>query len=55
MKKRVGYFICNCGINIAGAADVKKISQELSHCPGIVHSEDFVYMCSDPKKENSYP
>jgi heterodisulfide reductase subunit A len=48
MKKRLGYFICHCGLNIAGTVDVKKIAGELSRYPGIVHSEDYVYMCSDP-------
>ncbi len=46
--KRTGVFICHCGINIAGTVDVKKVAEELSKHPGVVHSEDYVYMCSDP-------
>ncbi|HZX11323.1 MAG TPA: disulfide reductase, partial [Acidobacteriota bacterium] len=46
--KRTGVFVCHCGINIAGTVDVKKVTQELSKHPGVVHSEDYVYMCSDP-------
>ena len=46
--KRTGVFICHCGINIAGTVDVKKTAEELSKHPGVVHSEDYVYMCSDP-------
>ncbi|MGD2246219.1 MAG: FAD-dependent oxidoreductase, partial [Candidatus Aminicenantes bacterium] len=46
--KRTGVFICHCGINIAGTVDVKKTAKELSKHPGVVHSEDYVYMCSDP-------
>jgi len=46
--KRTGVFICHCGINIAGTVDVKKVAQELSKHPGVVHAEDYVYMCSDP-------
>jgi len=48
MKKRIGVFICHCGINIAGIVDVKSIAKELSTYEGVVHSEDYVYMCSDP-------
>jgi len=46
--KRTGVFICHCGINIAGTVDVKKVTKDLSKYPGVVHSEDYVYMCSDP-------
>jgi len=46
--KRTGVFICHCGINIAGTVDVKKVAQELSQHAGVVHAEDYVYMCSDP-------
>ena len=46
--KRTGVFICHCGINIAGTVDVKKVAEELAKHPGVVHSEDYVYMCSDP-------
>ena len=46
--KRTGVFICHCGINIAGTVDVKKVAKELSKHKGVVHSEEYVYMCSDP-------
>jgi heterodisulfide reductase subunit A len=46
--KRTGVFVCHCGINIAGTVDVKKVAKELSKQKGVVHSEDYVYMCSDP-------
>ncbi|TET25397.1 MAG: CoB--CoM heterodisulfide reductase iron-sulfur subunit A family protein [Candidatus Aminicenantes bacterium] len=48
MKKRTGVFVCHCGINIAGTVDINKVTEELSKHPGVVHSEDYVYMCSDP-------
>ena len=47
-KKRIGVFICHCGTNIAGTVDVKKVTEVLSKHDGVVHSEDYVYMCSDP-------
>lgn len=46
--KRTGVFVCHCGINIAGTVDVKKTAEKLSKHKGVVHSEDYVYMCSDP-------
>lgn len=46
--KRTGVFICHCGINIAGTVDVKKVVEELSKHTGVVHAEDYVYICSDP-------
>ena len=46
--KKTGVFICHCGINIAGTVDVKKVAEELSKYPGVGHSEDYIYMCSDP-------
>ena len=46
--KKTGVFICHCGINIAGTVDVKKVAEELSKYPGVEHSEDYIYMCSDP-------
>jgi len=46
--KRTGVFICHCGVNIAGTVDVQKVAQELADYPGVAHSEDYVYMCSDP-------
>ena len=46
--KKTGVFVCHCGINIAGTVDVKKVAEELSKYPGVEHSEDYIYMCSDP-------
>ena len=48
MKKKTGVFVCHCGINIAGTVDVKKMAKDLAKHPGVEHSEDYVYMCSDP-------
>ncbi|NOR12280.1 MAG: 4Fe-4S dicluster domain-containing protein [Candidatus Aminicenantes bacterium] len=48
MKKKTGVFVCHCGINIAGTVDVKKVTKDLAKHPGVEHSEDYIYMCSDP-------
>lgn len=47
-KNRVGVFICHCGLNIARAVDVKKVMKRILEYPGVVHVEDYLYMCSDP-------
>ncbi len=46
--KKVGVFVCHCGINIAGTVDVKRVAKELSKYKGVVLATDYVYMCSDP-------
>jgi len=48
MTTRTGVFVCHCGVNIAGTVDVRAATEELAAYPGVVHAEDYVYMCSDP-------
>jgi len=45
---RIGVFICHCGENIAGTVDVIKAAEAASKFPGVVHSVEYKYMCSDP-------
>ncbi len=49
--KRIGVFLCHCGLNIARAVDVDKVVEEVQKIPEVVHSEDYVYMCSDPGQD----
>jgi len=49
--KRIGVFICHCGLNIAGVVDVKRVAEEIKKYPGVIHAEDYIYMCSDPGQE----
>ena len=46
--KKIGVFICHCGLNIAGTVDVKRVAREIEEIGDVVHSEDYIYMCSDP-------
>lgn len=46
--KRIGVFVCHCGINIAENVDVKKVAEEAGKLPGVVYAEDYIYMCSEP-------
>ncbi len=46
--KRTGVFVCHCGNNIAATVDVVKVAQEMAGEEGVVCTQDYVYMCSDP-------
>jgi len=50
-EKRIGLFVCHCGVNIAGVVDVEKVAQVLKDYPGVTFSSDYVYMCSDPGQQ----
>jgi len=49
--KRIGVFVCHCGLNIAETVDVKKVTDVINKFPGVVHVVDYTYMCSDPGQE----
>lgn len=46
--RRIGVFICHCGINIAKTVDVEALADEIRKYPGVEHAETNKYMCSDP-------
>ena len=45
--QRIGVFVCHCGSNIAATVDVKKVVEMVQLEPGVVHAEDYQYMCSE--------
>ncbi len=45
--QRIGVFVCHCGSNIAATVDVKKVVEIIKNEPGVVHAEDYQYMCSE--------
>ena len=49
--QRIGVFVCHCGSNIAATVDVKKVAEMALHEPGVVHAEDYAYMCSEAGQE----
>ena len=49
--QKIGVFICWCGSNIAATVDVKKVVEVISQEPGVVHAEDYQYMCSEAGQE----
>ena len=45
--RRIGVFVCHCGSNIAATVDVKKVVEMALLEQGVVHAEDYPYMCSE--------
>jgi len=45
---RIGVFVCHCGENIGATVDCSRVAQACQAIPGVAHSVDYKYMCSDP-------
>ena len=45
--RRIGVFVCHCGSNIASTVDVAKVTEMALLEPGVVHVQDYQYMCSE--------
>jgi heterodisulfide reductase subunit A-like polyferredoxin len=50
-EPRVGVFVCNCGINIGGVADVPAVREYARHLPHVVHVEDNLFTCSQDTQD----
>jgi len=48
---RVGVFVCHCGRNIGGVADVPSVAEYAKTLPDVVHAEHFLYTCSNDSQE----
>lgn len=51
VDRRVGVYICHCGLNIASAVDVNKLTGLAQSLEGVVIARNYPYMCSDPGQE----
>ncbi len=49
--KKLGVFICHCGVNIAGTVDVKSVAETMGKIKDVAHSTDYIYMCSEPGQQ----
>lgn len=49
--RKLGVFICHCGVNIAGTVDVKSVAEEVGKIEDVIHSTDYIYMCSEPGQQ----
>ena len=43
---RVGVFVCDCGLNIAGVVDCATVAEFAATLPGVVHAVENRYSCS---------
>ncbi len=50
-EPRVGVFVCNCGINIGGVADVPAVREYARTLPHVVHVEDNLFTCSQDTQD----
>ena len=50
-EPRIGVFVCNCGINIGGIADVPAVRDYAGTLPHVVHVEDNLFTCSQDTQE----
>ena len=48
---RIGVFVCECGLNIAGFLDVEKVRRHAEGLDGVVVAVRNRYTCSDPGQE----
>ena len=51
-KPRIGVFVCNCGINIGGIADVPAVRDYSATLPFVVHVEDNLFTCSQDSQDH---
>ncbi|MBA7491092.1 Ion-translocating oxidoreductase complex subunit B [subsurface metagenome] len=49
---RIGVFVCRCGINIAATVDVAKTVKYASTLGGVVHSQEFMFACSQDSQKS---
>ncbi|RDE12663.1 MAG: disulfide reductase [Candidatus Thorarchaeota archaeon] len=51
LERRVGVFLCHCGSNIAGVVDIPRLMDTIKKIDGVVHVEDYKYVCSRPGQQ----
>ncbi len=50
-KPRIGVFVCNCGINIGSVVNVAAVAEYAAKLPNVVHTETFLFTCSQDSIE----
>jgi heterodisulfide reductase subunit A len=48
---RIGVFVCDCGLNIAGSVDTEAVREYAAKLPGVAVSVRNKYTCADPGQE----
>jgi len=49
--KRIGVFLCHCGINIASTVDIEQVKEALKDYRNVALVTDYKYMCSAPGQD----
>ncbi len=47
-EKRIGVYICQCGVNIASTVDAAGVARFARTLPHVAVARDYKYMCSEP-------
>ncbi len=50
-EPRVGVFVCNCGVNIGGVADVPAIAEYAKSLPNVAYVEENLFTCSQDTQD----
>jgi heterodisulfide reductase subunit A-like polyferredoxin len=50
-EPRIGVFVCNCGVNIAGVVDVKAVVEHARTLPHVVFAGQNLFTCSQDSQE----
>jgi heterodisulfide reductase subunit A len=48
LSKRIGVFVCECGLNIAGSVDCDEVMEYARNLPDVAFAAVNRYTCSDP-------
>ncbi len=51
MDRRIGVFICECGLNIAATVDCESVKEFAQSLPGVAFATVNRYTCSEPGQE----
>jgi heterodisulfide reductase subunit A len=51
LERRIGIYVCHCGLNIAATVDVKEVMEYAASLRGVSIARDYMFMCSDPGQE----
>jgi len=47
-KLKIGVYVCDCGINIAGTVNVPEVVKFARDLPNVTVAREYKYQCSDP-------
>jgi heterodisulfide reductase subunit A len=50
-KRRIGVYICHCGMNIAPKVDVEEVARYIQTLDHVLVARDYKFMCSNPGQD----